>query len=234
MIASSAGVVGGAAAGAYFAHSAYDMWRTRRDRKVPTIFLRDDDGALLHLTVWDTWGATLVPVPKTGEWSLTVQHTEPRRAKGARSLTEPLRTITSVLNGAAAQRALAAVLPHVNPTGGSRRQVRDAMDVIGASANLAHLIEASVRVAHPERAHVTRLPARFRVALEMVVHSDDERRAMEGEHAELERRWREAEEIASIADSLLPDADGIEARLDALRRRNPDASPHDSAAGSFQ
>jgi hypothetical protein len=37
----------------------------------------------------------------------------------------------------------------------------------------------------------------------MVLHEEDEHRAMEGELATLEKRWREAEEIASIADSLL-------------------------------
>jgi hypothetical protein len=37
----------------------------------------------------------------------------------------------------------------------------------------------------------------------MVLHEEDERRAMEGELALLAERWREAEQIARIADSLL-------------------------------
>jgi hypothetical protein len=36
----------------------------------------------------------------------------------------------------------------------------------------------------------------------MALHEEAERRAMEGELAELERAWREAEEIAGIADNL--------------------------------
>jgi hypothetical protein len=40
------------------------------------------------------------------------------------------------------------------------------------------------------------------LALEIVAHDDTERRAMEGELAELERAWREAEEIAAIADNM--------------------------------
>lgn len=40
------------------------------------------------------------------------------------------------------------------------------------------------------------------VALEMALHEDSERRALEGELRDLQRRWREAEEIARIADSL--------------------------------
>jgi hypothetical protein len=43
------------------------------------------------------------------------------------------------------------------------------------------------------------------LALEMALHDESERRAMEGDLAELQAAWREAEEIAAIADAL-PDA----------------------------
>lgn len=49
-----------------------------------------------------------------------------------------------------------------------------------------------------------RLPLVDRLALEMAANEDVERRAMQGELAELEAAWREAEEIAAIADGLLP------------------------------
>lgn len=42
-----------------------------------------------------------------------------------------------------------------------------------------------------------------RLALEMAVHEDVERRAVEGELAELRQAWVEAEEIASIVDGML-------------------------------
>lgn len=42
-----------------------------------------------------------------------------------------------------------------------------------------------------------------RLALEMALHEEAERAAMQGELATLELAWREAEEIAGIADSLL-------------------------------
>jgi hypothetical protein len=37
----------------------------------------------------------------------------------------------------------------------------------------------------------------------MALHEDAERRALEGELEELERAWRDAEEIAGISDDLL-------------------------------
>lgn len=47
-----------------------------------------------------------------------------------------------------------------------------------------------------------RLPREQRLALEMALHESTEQRAMEGELAVLEAAWREAEEIAAIADTL--------------------------------
>jgi hypothetical protein len=47
------------------------------------------------------------------------------------------------------------------------------------------------------------LPDASRLALEMATHEESERRAMEGELALLEAAWRQAEEIAKIADNLL-------------------------------
>jgi hypothetical protein len=47
------------------------------------------------------------------------------------------------------------------------------------------------------------LPPAERLALEMATQEENERRAMQGELIELERAWREAEEIAAIADNLL-------------------------------
>jgi hypothetical protein len=47
----------------------------------------------------------------------------------------------------------------------------------------------------------------MRLAFEMASHEETERAAMEGELKQLEQDWREAEEIASIADNLfLPQA----------------------------
>jgi hypothetical protein len=42
-----------------------------------------------------------------------------------------------------------------------------------------------------------------RLALEMAVHEAAERRALDGELADLEKEWKRAEEIAGIADQLL-------------------------------
>jgi hypothetical protein len=56
-----------------------------------------------------------------------------------------------------------------------------------------------------------------RLALEMALHEDAERIALQGELGELERAWREAEEIADIADNLLV-PESVTGAMDKLRR----------------
>jgi hypothetical protein len=46
------------------------------------------------------------------------------------------------------------------------------------------------------------MPEPIRIALEMASHEDSERRVLEGELWLLEKAWKDAEEIASIADRL--------------------------------
>ena len=53
------------------------------------------------------------------------------------------------------------------------------------------------------RTALPKLPVVDRLALEMAANEDSERRAMDGALAELEAAWRDAEEIAAIADNLL-------------------------------
>jgi hypothetical protein len=57
-----------------------------------------------------------------------------------------------------------------------------------------------------------------RLALEMALHEEQERRALEGELAMLEEAWQQAEEIASIADNLLVPAGSRE----FIEERRPD------------
>jgi hypothetical protein len=53
------------------------------------------------------------------------------------------------------------------------------------------------------RGALFRLPRVQRLALEMALHESSEQRALDQDLASLERAWREAEEIAAIADGLL-------------------------------
>lgn len=65
------------------------------------------------------------------------------------------------------------------------------------------------------------LPRIQRLALEMALHESSEKHALDEELASLERAWREAEEIATIADNLLVPKH-IESRIEDAK----DASHH--------
>ncbi|MEW5918680.1 MAG: hypothetical protein AB1762_19920 [Gemmatimonadota bacterium] len=123
--------------------------------------------------------------------------------------------------GREAERIASIVLPKVNRFGGGRRAVSDAVSEIeysgSAEAYLHRLTSSAQGSARPYPARRSRwsghydfykyglfsLPGPQRLALEMALHEEAERRAMEGELAALEDAWKEAEEIAAIADNLL-------------------------------
>ncbi|HEU4565399.1 MAG TPA: hypothetical protein VFS05_12140, partial [Gemmatimonadaceae bacterium] len=135
------------------------------------------------------------------------------------------------LTGDAALRAAGVILPRLNAAGASGGQLRDALRLLESTGDPHRVFAVAARrmpstreVLFGERASgqqsrygaIERLPPAQRLALEMAAHEETERRALEGELAILHQAWREAEEIAAIADDLLLPA-GIEEMLGRLR-----------------
>ena len=107
------------------------------------------------------------------------------------------------LSGNEAQRAAGYVLPAINWAGAERREVQEAVELIEQSRQSpADFVHDVARRAGGGR-RLQDLPNATRLALEMASHEESERRAMEGELALLEAAWKQAEEIAKIADNLL-------------------------------
>ena len=142
---------------------------------------------------------------------------------------------THILTGEHAMRAAARLMPTVNRFGGSRKAVQDAVAVLEQAGDPLRVL-TNVQDRHgagpgakqwkrnkkgvagsvgklPGALHT--LPVNERLALEMALHEESERRAMDGELADLERAWQEAEEIAKIADDMFvtPSVDAEMARL---------------------
>ena len=67
------------------------------------------------------------------------------------------------------------------------------------------------------------LTSATRITLEMALHEEQERRAIHGELHVLEAVWREAEEIAGIADNMFVPEE-TEAQLEAMRRQRSEGS----------
>src|SRR5215467_5396013 len=178
-------------------------------------------------------------VAEDGEWALSVAFEgEPTRnpfglPTGWSSQRSPFDRLfgdghesTTVLRGDAALRAAGKLLPAINRSGATRDEVRDAVRIIGQTAGPSQLFKryasgpnqvrrraiASVAPGHL----LANMSKEIRLALEMATHEESERRALEGELALLKAAWKEAEEIAAIADDMFV-PDETKARLSQLK-----------------
>jgi len=218
-------------------------YQQKRARRVVHRFGADDSptGAPLELRRWQLNGARVVQ--QDGEVALylpnALESAPGSPVKGRTVWSSPSLTLT----GPAARAVLSRAMVDANSTGASRGNVARAVGLLSREGSAeAYLRSVTAgepalplhRVPHFGRRNGWRRaagrlrgeviplelqPARFRLprpaslALEMALHEETERRALEGELAALEAAWREAEEIAAIADALPHDP------LDRLKDR---------------
>ncbi len=134
-----------------------------------------------------------------------------------------------VFEGEEAVRVATTLLPAVNFTGASKKSVSAAVQrletfngsegyLVALWAGRADKLTKTTRkgVAKPQTLQA--LAGATRITLEMALHEEQERRAIRGELHVLEAAWREAEEIAGIADNMFV-SEETEAQLDAMRRQ---------------
>jgi hypothetical protein len=145
--------------------------------------------------------------PDAGEIIVRRKHLSHLQLIGARDarwqLGVPHRTGMSTLEGESALRAMGKLLPQLNRFGGSRERVSEAVTLIERETDPLRFIDFAARqAANRGRPKISALPEVTRLALEMAAHEDSERRALEGELALLEQAWKEAEEVAAIADNM--------------------------------
>jgi len=132
------------------------------------------------------------------------------------------------LRGSDALRIAGQLLPKINSSGGTKAQVQEAVQLVGQYPDTERLFKSQARAA-PTRwavqgkssglAAIGRLPLYVRLALEMASHEQQERQALEGELAVLQEAWRQAEEVAKIADDMFLPA-GTEEKLDELKKKD--------------
>ncbi len=131
------------------------------------------------------------------------------------------------LRGEDAVRAVGSILPVLNRGGGSAAEVTRAVDYLEQSGSPDQLFRRAVAAIEKRDADrlfktanmnkLQSLPTPGRLALEMAVHEESERRALEGELHVLEEAWKEAEEIAGISDDMFLPA-SVDEELERLKR----------------
>jgi hypothetical protein len=116
-----------------------------------------------------------------------------------------------LLTGAMAQRGLGILLARSNVWGASAAQVRAAVHRIGERGDVSEWLQSASRLsgrpggrvmAKIRKVGALGLTPVERLAVEMAMHEDAERRVLEGELAHLAQAWESAEQIAAIADHL--------------------------------
>ncbi|MDE0075440.1 MAG: hypothetical protein OXR82_12490 [Gammaproteobacteria bacterium] len=204
-------VLGGALAGlggigfGTFIYQSINGWNMFR----PSVFFRPEDGRLRWMNRFRALWARLRPSGGESDFSVEV------KAKGLVGGKQER------FEGEDAVRVLHAILPRVNADGGSRKTVQAAVTRIERAGqpdrivrSLAHLLQYRYS---PAGVQLSALEKHTTLALEMALHEEQERRALQGELWILERAWKEAEEIAAISDNLFLPA-GTDAFLDRYRR----------------
>lgn len=133
-----------------------------------------------------------------------------------------------VFEGEEAVRVATTLLPAVNFAGASKKSVSAAVQRLetfnGSEGYLDalwagradKLMKTSRKGLQPQA--LQSLAGATRITLEMALHEEQERRAIHGELHLLEAAWREAEEIAGIADNMFVPEE-TEAQLEAMRRQ---------------
>ncbi len=179
-----------------------------------------------HRELRDPWTDQLVEVPyvalihatlamdREGNWQLEVPYRSAEEAQvGAKPALPSIRDVPSwgLFGGRHLFPALGRVLPALGGGNAGGRQVSDAVHLIEAAADpaglFAYVAGRPLQFATQRTYQLRDIPDEVRLALEMAAHEETERRALEGELKLLERQWRQAEEVAAIADRLATGVD---------------------------
>jgi len=176
----------------------------------PALRVRNDEGHLITLARRDVRQTTILRSGSESEWAVEFPF---RRWLHPTLTTSEYRghaARVTRLTGDAAHQALRLIVPRFNGAGGSEEQVATAVRRLEERGPMRNPVHSMLFDQAPSRARrhsasfafLRFLPLETRLALEMALNEDLERRAFEGELALLEHAWREAEEIAAIADAL--------------------------------
>jgi hypothetical protein len=209
MITTGSAVVASVAAAALGADIGWFFVFGGKNRVVGRV--RDDNGKRMAVVKKDLKKVEMLKSEEAEGWSLLLPY-RPRVKSGLFSTVGKGKREVATLDGPAAIRAAGIILPKLNAWGGTNAQVKQAVQMVEESREPERLFASAA--GNPRsyyKGHskwetiyrVDKMDANVRLALEMAAHEESERRALEGELAILEAAWREAEEIASIADRLL-------------------------------
>jgi hypothetical protein len=196
--------------------------RQMRERRAGGTIIPLEDGTAARVFSFSAGESKLVRLD-SGEVGLQLHYWEPRPdATWSRKLgiqKAYTKGTPLMLTNEQMIPALRHLLPLANGEGAKQKFVTEAVDRLERQGDLKTVIHHAIPHVHGRWSDrdkpLSGVDAAARLALEMALHEGDERAAMEGELQALHDRWREAEEIAAIADDLLL-PDSVRQRLGEL------------------
>lgn len=208
-IALAGGVIALTASTAFVSMSGglYNAWQERQLKKVihRVPGAASPTGAPLEIRRWQAQAATLA-ADEGGERIRLHLPDVNLKIPRKNFWGKPRYTGEVVLDDEQARAVLGRAMVHVNAKGASRDNLHHAVGLLSEAGTAEDFLRATARTGRSLGKREDRpnrhLATPTALALEMALHEEGERRALEGELSALTAAWREAEEIAAIADAL--------------------------------
>lgn len=199
-----AGMVGGGFLTWQFGSTFAQQWVNRRVvHKLPASL--SPRGKEIIVRRWHVEGIAMDRTEK-GALELRIPDAHAKDPKGWGGRVRPLSKDVVVVSGDDADALLRRAMVQVNRKGAKRDTLDEAnrllTDAGSADAYLRNTARPGTALGKKAGNGTTPIAGPTSLAVEMALNEENERRALEGELAGLEAAWREAEEIAAIADAL--------------------------------
>jgi hypothetical protein len=201
-----AGVATGAISGAFLGQfgNFFNIYRNGR----VLVKVQEEDGKVLKLKQPDLDKAKIISAGEGSDWIIELKKGKvKRRWEGEEGLNMANRIIPAINRSGARKATVQDAVREIEEAGHPMEYLRMAsLEGRGSDGNLWTRSEGDGSWKPIKEKHmgvIQRLPGHSRLALEMALHEEQERRALEGELRTLEAAWKNAEEIAAISDSLL-------------------------------
>ena len=176
---------------------------------VPALALLDHAGLLRRMREYHAVVARVPATPETPELAnVRGRHLDEARILMGGSWGDSWGLAVSVgdrylvFQGDQAVRIAGTLLARINVSGARAVDVGLAVTLLERHGDASTFFRWAARRPERDRHRLAGLPIEVRLALEMISHEETERAVLAGELQQLQVAWKEAEEIAAIADTL--------------------------------
>jgi hypothetical protein len=221
-----AGMATGVISGALLGQSGNFVNIVRNTRTLVTV--KDKDGKKLKIKQPHLDKCRILSAGEDGSWIIEMKKGSSEwRWEGEEGLEMANRILPAMNRSGARKSTVQEAVREIEDAGHPEEYLRRlSPEDLGEHGNLWARAQGDGSWRPLKEKHVgllQKLPHPSRLALEMALHEEEERKALQGELKTLEAAWKAAEEIAEISDNLLL-PEGAEEFLEEHREREESPS----------